>query len=93
VPSDGWASSGKELYYLAPDATLIATSLTIKNPLSNLEVLTHLFRTRIVGGGTDHEHGNFSLTCRANGRFLINTAAGGRWRFADHFAAELESRT
>jgi serine/threonine protein kinase len=67
-----WASNSKELYYLAPDGTLMATPITVKESAIEPGASIPLFRTRIVGGGTDMNLG-IQFDVSPDGRFLINT--------------------
>jgi Tol biopolymer transport system component len=67
-----WAPDGKELYYLVPDGTLMAASVTVNGPTIELGRPMALFRTRILGGGTDVSLGMNYAVAR-DGRFLINT--------------------
>jgi serine/threonine-protein kinase len=67
-----WSSDGKELYYFAPDATLMAVPIKVKGTTIEPGTPIPLFRTRVVGGGTDVNLGiNFDVS--RDGRFLINT--------------------
>ena len=67
-----WASTGGELFYLAPDGTLMATPITMKGSTLEPGASTPLFRTHIVGGGTDMNMG-IQFDVSRDGRFLINT--------------------
>jgi hypothetical protein len=67
-----WAHDGKELYYFAPDATLMATPITFKGSTIDPGAPVALFRTRVVGGGTDINQG-VQFDVSRDGRFLINT--------------------
>jgi Tol biopolymer transport system component len=70
--SPRWSSNGKEIYYIAPDATLMAAPIEAKGATLQLGRPVALFRTRIYGGGTDVNLGtNFDVA--RDGRFLINT--------------------
>jgi serine/threonine protein kinase len=67
-----WAPDGKELYYLAPDGTLMVAPITVNGPTIEVGRPAALFRTRILGGGTDITAGmNYDVA--RDGRFLINT--------------------
>src|SRR5438093_9895020 len=70
--SPRWVPSGKELDYIAPDGTLMAAPIAVNS--ANLEPgrPVALFRTTIVGGGTDVGAGTNYDIARA-GRILINT--------------------
>ncbi len=70
-----WAPGGKELYYLAPDGTLMAAPIAVSGATLESGRPVALFRTRIVGGGTDVNLGmNYDIA--RDGRFLINTILG-----------------
>jgi Tol biopolymer transport system component len=70
--SPRWAASGKELYYIAPDSTLMSVAIRINGATITPGRPAPLFRTRILGGGTDPSPGtNYDVT--RDGRFLINT--------------------
>lgn len=67
-----WTSNSKEIFYMAPDATLMVTPVTIKGSTIEQGVPTPLFRTRIVGGGTEVNLG-IQFAVSPDGRILINT--------------------
>jgi dipeptidyl aminopeptidase/acylaminoacyl peptidase len=67
-----WAANSKELYYLAPDGTLMVTPIAVKESSVEPGASMPLFRTRIVGGGTDMNLG-IQFDVSRDGRFLINT--------------------
>jgi Tol biopolymer transport system component len=70
-----WAPGGKELYYLAPDGTLMAAPIAVSGATLESGRPVVPFRTRIVGGGTDVNLGmNYDIA--RDGRFLINTILG-----------------
>jgi hypothetical protein len=47
-----WRSDGKELYYLAPDGTLVAAAVDLKDPAAfHVGHLRNLFRTGLVPSG------------------------------------------
>jgi Tol biopolymer transport system component len=48
-----WRADGKELYYIAPDAKLMAVSITASGATIAPGTPVALFQTRIYGGGTD----------------------------------------
>jgi Tol biopolymer transport system component len=77
ISSDGgafgrWAKSGRELFYLAPDGTMMVTPLTIRASAISPGASSPLFRTRMVGGGTDMNLG-IQFDVSDDDRFLINT--------------------
>jgi hypothetical protein len=70
--SPRWGPGGKELYYLAPDVTLMAAPIAVTGATLEPGRPVALFRTRIVGGGTDPNLGvNYDIA--RDGRILINT--------------------
>jgi Tol biopolymer transport system component len=70
--SPRWGPGGKELYYLAPDGTLMAAPIAVTGATIEAGRPAALFRTRIYGGGTDLNQGtNYDIA--RDGRILINT--------------------
>jgi serine/threonine protein kinase/Tol biopolymer transport system component len=67
-----WSANGKELYYMAPDSTLMAAPVTVGADMFNVGTPIRLFQTRIVGGGIAIDEGRQYDAAR-DGRFLINT--------------------
>jgi Tol biopolymer transport system component len=68
-----WAPNGRELYYVAPDGSLMATPIAANGAAITPGRPQELFRARIVGGGSDAGFGLTYVVAR-DGRFLINTA-------------------
>jgi Tol biopolymer transport system component len=69
--SPRWRPDGKELYYIAPDATLMAAPLAVKGGTLEPGTPAPLFRSRIWGGGTDlYQRDQYDVA--RDGRFLIN---------------------
>ncbi|HUQ94502.1 MAG TPA: hypothetical protein VM120_22660, partial [Bryobacteraceae bacterium] len=66
-----WRADGKELYYIAPDARLMAISVTTKGASFELGTSAALFQTRIWGGGTNATNG-LQYDVAPDGKFLIN---------------------
>ena len=66
-----WRADGKELYFLAPDATMMAVPVTAAGPSFEAGTPVPLFPTRIVGGGTVTNNRPQYAIAR-DGRFLIN---------------------
>ena len=67
-----WAAGNNEINYIAPDGTLMAVPVAINGSTFAPGRPAALFRTRIVGGGTDLNLGtNYDIA--RDGRFLINT--------------------
>ena len=66
-----WGPNRKELYYLAPGATLMTAPVSFDGPTISIARPTPLFRPRIYGGGTDVNLGlNYDVS--RDGRFLVN---------------------
>ena len=66
-----WRADGKELYFLAPDATMMAVPVTAAGPSFEAGTPVALFPARIVGGGSlaaNHPH----YAVARDGRFLIH---------------------
>jgi eukaryotic-like serine/threonine-protein kinase len=66
-----WRQDSKELYYIAPDAALMAAPLGVKEGVLEAGVPVPLFPTRIVGGGRPYPI-SYHYDVAADGRFLIN---------------------
>jgi Tol biopolymer transport system component len=66
-----WRADGQELYFLAPDATLMAAPVAAAGASFVAGPPVVLFRTRIMGGGTSVV-GRPQYAVAADGRFLIN---------------------
>ena len=67
-----WGPGGTELYHIAPDGTLMAAPMAVTGRALEPGRPVALFRTRIVGGGTDLNVGtNYDIA--RDGRILINT--------------------
>jgi Tol biopolymer transport system component len=67
-----WRADGSELYYLAPDGTLMAVPIRVQGTELLPGAPVVLFPTRIVGGGEDAQTGR-QYDVAPGGRFLINT--------------------
>lgn len=75
VSSDGginprWRSDGGELYYVAPDGTLMAVAMAVVGSTLKPGTPVALFRPRIVNGGASFLS---EYDVARDGRFLINT--------------------
>jgi Tol biopolymer transport system component len=70
--SPRWAPNGKELYYIAPDGTLMAVTLAVNGATITPGRPVALFRPQIFGGGANIGVGTNYDVAR-DGRFLINT--------------------
>ena len=66
-----WRADGKELYFLAPDATMMAVPVTAAGASFEAGTPVALFPTRIVDGGTVAQNRPQYAVAR-DGRFLIN---------------------
>jgi Tol biopolymer transport system component len=69
-----WRPDGKELYYIAPDGTLMAAVVDVTRATFESGAPEALFQTRIVGSATNPDLGRQYDVAR-DGRFLINVAA------------------
>jgi Tol biopolymer transport system component len=69
-----WRPDAKELYYIAADGTLMSASITVKGSSLDPGVPVALFRTRIIGGGTNIDIGR-QYDVAPDGRILINATA------------------
>jgi hypothetical protein len=69
-----WAPGGKELYYLAPDGTLMAAPIAVSGATLEPGRPAALFRTRIVGGADVNLGMNYDIA--RDDRFRINTILG-----------------
>jgi dipeptidyl aminopeptidase/acylaminoacyl peptidase len=67
-----WARNGAELYYIAPDATLMAAAIRRTTTAPEAAVPVALFRTRRVGGGGNVIGRGHQYDVTRDGRFLIN---------------------
>ena len=66
-----WRADGKELYFVAPDATLMAAPVTAAGTSFEAGTPVALFPTRIVEGGSVTQNRPQYAVAR-DGRFLIN---------------------
>jgi serine/threonine protein kinase len=67
-----WRPDGKELYYLEPDATLMAVSIRSTANSIDADVSRHLFKAPIAILGATIVGPNRDYDVTADGRFLIN---------------------
>jgi dipeptidyl aminopeptidase/acylaminoacyl peptidase len=72
-----WSHDGKEIYWIAPDATLMAASVQTSTSAVDVGVPTPLFRTRIYMGGAEQPNGG-QYDVSSDGRFLINVPVDDR---------------
>jgi serine/threonine protein kinase/Tol biopolymer transport system component len=66
-----WRRDGKELYYIAPDARLMAVPISVKGATLEPGTPVPLFQTQIVGGGSYPNRPQYDVA--SDGRFLINS--------------------
>jgi eukaryotic-like serine/threonine-protein kinase len=70
-----WSRDGKELYFIAPDAKMMAASIRMSATTLDAEVPAALFQTRRLGGGSNVIGRSHQYDVAADGRFLINVDA------------------
>ena len=68
-----WRRDGRELYYLAPDRTLMAVEIDLGGEQPQIGEPVALFRTRVPAGGGAREY-----AVSRDGRFLIKTVEEDR---------------
>jgi len=71
-----WRRDGKELYYIAPDAKLMAVSVSTTGVRPEVGTPSALFQTRILFGGTSPVGTSWQYDVAPDGRFLINVTVG-----------------
>jgi eukaryotic-like serine/threonine-protein kinase len=67
-----WSRDGNELYYLAPDATMMAAPIRRTSTTLSADAPVTLFKTRRVGGGVNIIGYGHQYDVAPDGRFLIN---------------------
>ncbi len=72
--SPTWSRNGAELYYVAPDAKLMAAPIHATGSTLEPGTPVALFQTRMVGGGSELSQG-YQYDVSRDGRFLINVTA------------------
>ena len=70
-----WSRDGKELYYVAPDAKMIAVPIRATAATIEAGAPATLFQTRRVGGGSNVIGRGHQYDVDRDGRFLINVEA------------------
>jgi Tol biopolymer transport system component len=70
-----WSRDGKELYYIAPDAKIMAVPIRAPATMFDAGVPAPLFQTRRVGGGLNLTGRGHQYDVTDDGRFLINVDA------------------
>lgn len=73
-----WSRDGKELYYVAPDAKMMAVPVQATRTTLEAGVPAALFQTRKVGGGLNVISRGHQYDVAIDGRFLINVDAESR---------------
>jgi dipeptidyl aminopeptidase/acylaminoacyl peptidase len=67
-----WSRDGTELYFIAPDAKMMAASIRTTGTTFDAGVPAALFQTRRLGGGSNVIGRSHQYDVAADGRFLIN---------------------
>ncbi|HEU4936201.1 MAG TPA: protein kinase [Vicinamibacterales bacterium] len=67
-----WSRDGNELYYVAPDATMMAVPIRRTRTTLSADSPVALFRTRRVGGGVNVIGYGHQYDVAPDGRFLMN---------------------
>jgi Tol biopolymer transport system component len=70
-----WRNNGTELYYIAPDSTLMAVPINVKDGTLEAGVPVGLFKPRLVGGGRAYPIIH-QYAVAPDGRFLMNVVVG-----------------
>lgn len=73
--SPRWGPDGNELFYIAPDGTLMAAPIVVNETAVEPGIPAALFRTRIVFGGASPVGVLRQYDVAPDGRFLINVMA------------------
>jgi Tol biopolymer transport system component len=73
--SPRWRTDGKELFFIAPDAKMMAAGVSTPGTSFEAASPVALFQTRLVGGGANTNNKQ-QYAVSADGRFLINVPAG-----------------
>jgi eukaryotic-like serine/threonine-protein kinase len=72
--SPRWRHDGKELFFIAPDGTMMVATVSISGTSFDAAPPVALFQTRIVGGGSNFLN-KAQYAVSSDGRFLINVPA------------------
>jgi Tol biopolymer transport system component len=71
-----WSHDGKEIYYVAPDGKLMATTVVVKSGAIEPGTPKELFHPRLQGGVTNvYTRAQYDVS--SDGRFLINSTVEG----------------
>ena len=69
-----WSADGQELYYVRADGTLMAATIHERGDDLDIGTPVALFKTEMVGGGTNVVGRRQQYDVGSDGRFLINVA-------------------
>jgi serine/threonine protein kinase len=69
-----WRHDGKELFFLAPNGSMMGTTVSASDTSFEAASPVMLFQTQIVGGGQTQAKQQYTVS--ADGRFLVNVATG-----------------
>ena len=86
-----WAPEGKEVFYIAPDGTMMAVRVQEQGDSIEHEIPERLFQTRIHGGGTAGVLYKQNYDVAPDGRFLINVDIEDVADIPVHAHSELEA--
>jgi hypothetical protein len=70
-----WSGDGKELYFIAPDAKMMAVPIRATATMVEAAAPTALFQTRRLGGGLNVIGRSHQYDVTRDGRFLVNVEA------------------
>jgi Tol biopolymer transport system component len=70
-----WSRDGKELYFIAPDAKMMAVTIRATATMVEAGLPAALFQTRRLGGGLNVIGRSHQYDVARDGRFLINVEA------------------
>ena len=70
-----WSRDGKELYFIAPDAKMMAVPIRATATTVEADAPATLFQTRRLGGGLNVIGRSHQYDVARDGRFLINVEA------------------
>jgi Tol biopolymer transport system component len=71
-----WSRNGKEIYFIAPDAKLVAVPMSTSATMAEAGTPVTLFQTQRLGGGMNVIARGHQYDVTADGRFLINVDSG-----------------
>ena len=73
--SPRWRRDGKELFFLGPDGSMMAATVSTSGTFPEAAPPVKLFQTHIIGGGTNYNN-KHQYAVSSDGRFLINVPFG-----------------